>query len=174
MNWLWQVLQADYQLLLQGGAVLWCVLLVMTGLWLLLVERWLFARVSSAGLVSQWRRQWLTRDERQSWSSEQIRRQRLAGLQALLMRRLELITALIALCPMLGLLGTVTGMIQVFDVIALHGSNDVSLLAAGIAQATLPTLAGLVAALSGLIGRSLLLRAIQRRQHSLEMALEME
>jgi len=174
MNWVWEALRADQQLLVYGGSVLWGVLLVMAGLWLLLAERWLFARFASAALVNRWHQQWLGRRERRSWFAEQIRRQRLAGLHSLLQRRLELISTLIALCPMLGLLGTVTGMIQVFDVITHHGSGDARLMAAGIAQATLPTLAGLVAALSGLVGRSVLLRAIRRRQHSLALALEME
>jgi len=174
MNWLWEALRANQQLLLYGGSVLWGVLLVMTGLWLLLAERWLFARFASAALVDRWQSQWLNRRERRSWFAGQIRRQRLANLQSMLQRRLEVISSLIALCPMLGLLGTVTGMIQVFDVITRHGSSDARLMAAGIAQATLPTLAGLVAALSGLIGRSILLRAIRRRQHSLAIALEME
>ena len=52
---------------------------------------------------------------------------------------------------MLGLLGTVTGMIEVFDVMAIAGSGNVRGMAGGISKATLPTMAGMVAALSGLI-----------------------
>jgi biopolymer transport protein ExbB len=52
---------------------------------------------------------------------------------------------------MLGLLGTVTGMIEVFDVMALAGSGNSRAMAAGVSKATIPTMAGMVAALSGLI-----------------------
>ena len=68
-----------------------------------------------------------------------------------LQRGLQIIKSLVALCPMLGLLGTVTGMIEVFDVMAIAGSGNVRGMAGGISKATLPTMAGMVAALSGLI-----------------------
>jgi biopolymer transport protein ExbB len=55
-----------------------------------------------------------------------------------------------AVLPLLGLLGTVTGMIQVFDVMALTGTGNARLMAGGVSAATIPTMSGLVAALSGL------------------------
>ena len=58
---------------------------------------------------------------------------------------------LIALCPMLGLLGTVTGMIEVFDVMAIAGSGNTRAMASGVSKATIPTMAGMVAALSGMM-----------------------
>ena len=57
---------------------------------------------------------------------------------------------MVALCPMLGLLGTVTGMIEVFDVMAAGGGNTRGM-AAGVSKATLPTMAGMVAAISGML-----------------------
>ena len=65
-------------------------------------------------------------------------------------RFLSLIKVLIALCPLLGLLGTVTGMIAVFDSIAMTGNSDAKAMASGIFQATLPTMSGLVLAISAL------------------------
>ena len=63
---------------------------------------------------------------------------------------LMLIKTLVAICPMVGLLGTVTGMITVFETMATHGTGNPRLMAAGISMATVPTMAGMVAALSGL------------------------
>jgi len=51
------------------------------------------------------------------------------------------------LLPMLGLLGTVTGMIKVFEVIALHGTGDPGEMAHGISQALLTTASGLIIAI---------------------------
>jgi biopolymer transport protein ExbB len=59
------------------------------------------------------------------------------------------IKTLVAMCPLIGLLGTVTGMIGVFEVMAQQGTGNPRLMAAGISQATIPTMAGMVAALSG-------------------------
>jgi biopolymer transport protein ExbB len=44
----------------------------------------------------------------------------------------------------------VTGMISVFDVMAMTGTGNARLMASGISMATIPTMAGMVAALSGL------------------------
>jgi biopolymer transport protein ExbB len=60
-----------------------------------------------------------------------------------------MIKTLMAVLPLLGLLGTVTGMIQVFDVMAVTGTSNARLMAGGVSAATIPTMAGLVAALSG-------------------------
>jgi len=63
--------------------------------------------------------------------------------------RLKLIQTLVALCPMLGLLGTVTGMIKVFEIISLTGTSDAQNMADGVYRATIPTMSGLIVALSG-------------------------
>jgi biopolymer transport protein ExbB len=52
---------------------------------------------------------------------------------------------------MLGLLGTVTGMIEVFDVMAISGGGNTRAMASGVSKATIPTMAGMVAALSGMM-----------------------
>jgi biopolymer transport protein ExbB len=61
-----------------------------------------------------------------------------------------MIRAFVALCPLVGLLGTVTGMIQVFEVMAVLGTGNAREMASGVSAATLPTLAGMVLALSGM------------------------
>ena len=63
---------------------------------------------------------------------------------------LRLGKTLVALYPLLGLLGTVLGMIAVFDVLALNGAGNPRGMAAGVWQATLPTMAGMVLAIPGL------------------------
>lgn len=64
-----------------------------------------------------------------------------------LKRGLGLVSRLAALSPLLGLLGTVVGLVKTFDVITVYGSNDSMLLADGIGQALLTTQVGLIAAL---------------------------
>ena len=66
-----------------------------------------------------------------------------------LKQNIGLIKALIAICPLLGLMGTVTGMVSVFDVMTYSGSGNARAMAAGVSKATVPTMAGMVAALSG-------------------------
>ncbi|MEL7113512.1 MAG: MotA/TolQ/ExbB proton channel family protein, partial [Pseudomonadota bacterium] len=58
--------------------------------------------------------------------------------------------AMVALAPLLGLLGTVTGMVTVFDNMAITDGADAKALSRGVSQATIPTMAGMVASISGI------------------------
>lgn len=60
---------------------------------------------------------------------------------------LSLIKLLAAVAPLLGLLGTVTGMIATFQSITVFGTSDPKLMASGISQALITTVLGLVAAI---------------------------
>ena len=62
-----------------------------------------------------------------------------------------IIQTLIALRPVLGLLGTVTGMIEVFDVVSFFGTGNARALASGITKATLPTMTGMAISIVGLL-----------------------
>ena len=79
-----------------------------------------------------------------------IRQAMLSEISLRLHQHLPWIKSLIAVCPLLGLLGTVTGMIQVFDTIAVLGHGNPRAMASGISMATIPTMAGMVVTLSGL------------------------
>ena len=71
--------------------------------------------------------------------------------KALVTKDFYIIQTLIALCPVLGLLGTVTGMIEVFDVVSFFGTGNARALAAGITKATLPTMVGMTISIMGLL-----------------------
>ena len=64
-----------------------------------------------------------------------------------MMKNMLVITTFIALLPLMGLLGTVTGMIQVFDVMANLGSGNPRAMANGVSAATLPTMSGMLVAI---------------------------
>lgn len=76
-----------------------------------------------------------------------------AGRQVVheLERYLNTLGTIAAASPLLGLLGTVFGMINVFTAITMHGNNNPSYLAGGIAQALITTAAGLSVAIPALI-----------------------
>ena len=66
-------------------------------------------------------------------------------------RYLNTLGTIAAITPLLGLLGTVFGMIEVFNVISVRGSGDAQLLAGGISQALITTAAGLTVAIPTLL-----------------------
>jgi biopolymer transport protein ExbB len=87
---------------------------------------------------------------------------------------IAMIQTLVALCPLLGLMGTVTGMITVFQVMAASGSGNVRAMAAGVSQATIPTMAGMVGALSGVLLITLISRRAASEVEFLEDSLTMD
>ncbi|MDA9558203.1 MotA/TolQ/ExbB proton channel family protein [Vibrio sp.] len=76
--------------------------------------------------------------------------------QAQLERGLSMLKLFAALAPMLGLLGTVTGMIETFQVITQYGNADPKVMAGGISTALITTVLGLVAAMPLLFAHNIL------------------
>jgi biopolymer transport protein ExbB len=67
-------------------------------------------------------------------------------------RYLDALGTVAAITPLLGLLGTVIGMVKVFAAITTHGVGNPTVLAGGIAEALITTAAGLTVAIPSLIG----------------------
>ncbi|MFV0573994.1 MAG: MotA/TolQ/ExbB proton channel family protein [Vibrio sp.] len=155
----------------KGGAVLWWLAAVVCLCWILIIERILFLTLSYRHLKASWVAQWKQRSEHDSWYALAQKEGMLQQAHVMLTKHLDFIKALVALCPMLGLLGTVTGMITVFDLMALSGSSDPKLMASGISMATLPTMAGMVAALAGMFAHSRLVKVATRKELHLEQQL---
>ena len=88
--------------------------------------------------------------ERSSWCSRQIRRATISRMSDAMTANLILLRALVPLAPLLGLVGTVSGMIEVFDSMALRGVVDARTMASGVSHAMICTMTGLAVSLSGL------------------------
>lgn len=157
-----------------GGDVLWAILAVTIWLWCLILERyWFFLR--EFPLFRRHRVEaWSDADDRSSWYARQRRRQLYSQVDCEMLRNLKLIGALIALLPMLGLLGTVTGMIQVFDVMAFMGSGNPRAMADGVSAATIPTMAGMVISLLAIPFATELNRRYQREKRRLSSAMPLD
>jgi biopolymer transport protein ExbB len=152
----------------KGGNVLWLIALLVFFMWTLIFERlWYFSsswKADRAQFVANWE----GRGERRSWNAKQIRMRLLSTSRELINDNMNVIATCVALCPLLGLLGTVTGMIEVFNVMAVTGGGDAKSMAGGVEKSTIPTMAGMVAALSGLFANTYLQRVASREQQLLE------
>ncbi len=149
MIWFYDALASIRSFLDLGGDVLYAIMLVLFLMWTFILERlWYFYRVhpdEKRATVSTWE----ARADTQSWYAKRIRDEMISNTSIALNSNIGLIKALIAICPLLGLMGTVTGMVSVFDVMTYSGSGNARAMAAGVSMATVPTMAGMVAALSG-------------------------
>lgn len=150
-----------------GGGVLWLISGLLMVMWALVFERFIYLRGCYPGVVAGAISSWETRSERTSWQAHMIREQLISEVSQQLERNMPLIKTCVALAPLLGLLGTVTGMIEVFEVMAISGSGNARSMAAGVSKATVPTMAGMVAALSGVAMQTWLSKKIAVEQEQL-------
>lgn len=137
------------EFLASGGAVLSVIVVVLFFLWTLILERLIYLNTifpKEARLVIA---QWDARQDTTSWHAQRIREAWVSEASRRLRAGIPLIKTLVMICPMLGLLGTVLGMIEVFTALSFEGTGNPRSMASGISKATIPTMAGMVAALSG-------------------------
>jgi len=106
------------------------------------------------------------REERNSWGASAIREKLVSETRLKIDQNMPMIKTLIAVCPFFGLLGTVTGMIEVFSALAITGGGDAKAMAGGVSRATVPTMAGMVVALSGVFA-NMYLSSVSQRENSL-------
>ena len=150
-----------------GVSVLRVVAAVTFGMWVLILERYWYLSWVHPKLAARVQRKWDARPDHGSWNEKKKKKMLLTEVDLELDRGLQIIRSLVALCPMLGLIGTVTGIIEVFDVMAIAGTGNVRCMAGGVSRATLPTMAGMVAALSGLIFSVQLERRAKRESQNM-------
>lgn len=151
-----------------GGNVLVFIMIVNIVLLGLIYERFLYYRTTYRQLEVQTVNIWNARSDQKSWTARKIREQLISVARIGANKNIGFIKALVALAPLLGLVGTVTGMVEVFDVMAITGSGNARAMAAGISKATLPTMAGLVTAVSGIAFITVLERRSERVVEELE------
>lgn len=157
-----------------GGDILMIITIVTFILWSLIFERFLYIKNEYPDYEKSVLERWNSRLDKNSWSALRVREQMVSEAGLLLYKRITLIKTLVAICPLLGLMGTVTGMINVFDVMGLVGNSNTRLMASGISLATIPTMAGMVASLSGLYFENLLAGKARKSKHVLAEKLSYE
>ncbi|SNY51696.1 outer membrane transport energization protein ExbB [Arsukibacterium tuosuense] len=150
-----------------GGNVLYVVAVVLFIMWFLMLERYWYVSAVFPKIKKDIIAKWDARADTTSWYAHKIRDTWISEATNDLDQRMLLIKTLVAMCPLVGLLGTVTGMIAVFDIMATQGTGNPRTMAAGISMATIPTMAGMVAALSGLFFSSRLETKVKREKADL-------
>ncbi len=138
------------QLIEAGGPIVWWILYSSIALWTLVVERmWYFSRTlprqTHAALAL-----WFARTDHKSWRAHKIRERLISTLTTEMNANMPLLRVMVPLAPLLGLLGTVVGMLEVFDAMSARGQADARTLADGVSQAMVCTMTGLCVSIAGL------------------------
>jgi biopolymer transport protein ExbB len=138
------------ELVAGGGPFVMWIFLCGVLLWTLIFERyWYFTQVlphEAEEALDTWQK----RHDHASWSARNIRKMMISRLNAAMTANLPLMRVLVPLSPLLGLIGTVSGMLEVFESMALRGSADARTMASGVSHAMICTMSGLAVSITGL------------------------
>jgi len=157
-----------------GGPVLYLIALLLLVMWFMILERIFYFRGPHKTAVKDAIDAWEARSERRSWAAHRVREELVSSVAVKMRNNLAMIQACVALAPLFGLLGTVTGMIEVFQVMAINGTSNARAMAGGVSRATVPTMAGMVAALSGLFLSFWLQRKYEQERELLDEHLTLD
>jgi len=156
-----------------GGDVLWLIATATFLMWCLIFERVWYIQTEHKRDVGRALTLWESRGERNSWYARRIREKLISEVNIRVSLNMNLIKTFISLLPLLGLLGTVTGMVQVFEAMTYAGGNARSM-ASGVSAATIPTMSGMVATLSGVFANTWLTSKVASESDYMEDTLTMD
>ena len=164
---------ADLQAFLdRGGPVLIVIMAATFFMWALILERLFYFRFAHKQVAAEAIAEWRARSDRKSTFAHWVKDKLVSEVRAKAEQNVQLTKAMVALAPLLGLLGTVTGMVAVFDVMAITNGADAKAMSAGVSRATIPTMAGMVASLSGIMFTSGMDRRVNRSVQWVEDEME--
>ena len=156
----------------QGGSVLLVLFFTIALLIYLALKKALFIFLDFPALSKSAEQTWSRVKYATKNEKEFLHRYLISDLNMNLDKGMSLFKTLIALCPLLGLLGTVTGMIQVFDVMSFFGTGNAKLMSSGISKATIPTMVGMIGSLVGIYFNSVLENKIKKKKQFVLAAAE--
>lgn len=157
----------------KGGVILYPLTLVIFTIWLIAIERFLYIRRVHYKNVAEVKAYWENKPFVSNWCQVQIRNSLMVSLRERLRVGLPTVRALVTICPLLGLLGTVVGMISVFEIMAQGNSGSPRAMASGISLATIPTMAGMIGAISGFAIISVMESRIAEEEKQLDQKLKL-
>ena len=150
------ILDAVSSFMDRGGPVLNVIAGLLLVKWSLVFERIWYLNTTHKRNVKTTLANWNARSDTKSWSAHHIRNMMISRISLDVRNTMPIIEVLVTICPLLGLIGTVTGMITVFFTMAVSGGGDAK------------TMAGMVGAISGIFAYNYLKGKIDRDLELLE------
>jgi biopolymer transport protein ExbB len=161
--WLDELVFAFVEFLDKGGLVLWGILFLSFYLFALISQRFIYLLLEARKLEAEL----IDSLKKNNIFYELVRLEFIAKEK--FFKHESLIKVTIAMLPLFGLLGTVSGMIEVFDVMAIFGNSNPRLMASGVSKAIIPTMSGMaIAVLSILTMYIVKTLANKRMNHTLK------
>tara|TARA_Y100000748_G_C15388752_1_gene446684 strand:+ start:10 stop:519 length:510 start_codon:yes stop_codon:yes gene_type:complete len=138
------------ELFLRGGPVLYVLFFVTLIIFYILIEKYRFIFFNSESWLKLKLSEFKKEFPPETTDYKFVESVLLASVSRESKTNIKMLEGLISMCPMIGLLGTVYGMIEVFEVLSFLGTGNPRAMSSGVAMATIPTMSGMVITLFGL------------------------
>ena len=152
------------ELFIRGGPVLYILFGLTFLIFTLLIDKYVFIFIQSKKWVNEKFNQFVKLNPPSETKYKFVESTLISNVKRKTASNIKVLDGLIGMCPMIGLLGTVYGMIEVFEVLAVLGTGNPRAMSTGVAKATIPTMAGMTIALSGLFFKFDLANKVERYQ----------
>ena len=133
-----------------GGLFVFFIFMSGVLMWALIIERLWYFKLILPRQAKKVEAEWRARADHTSWCARQIRQTMISRLNAAMTAGFPVMQVLVPMAPLLGLIGTVSGMLDVFDSMALRGNADAKSMASGVSAAMICTMTGLAVSITGL------------------------
>tara|TARA_X000000950_G_C13892060_1_gene651276 strand:+ start:347 stop:856 length:510 start_codon:yes stop_codon:yes gene_type:complete len=132
------------ELFIRGGPVLYVLFFISFLIFFIFVNKYLFIYFEKSEWFSQKLEKFIDENPPENFNLKQVQKTYISELNRISNTNIRLLDGLIGMCPMIGLLGTVYGMIEVFEVLSFLGTGNPRAMSSGVAKATIPTMASMV------------------------------
>lgn len=138
------------ELFIRGGPVLYVLFFITILIFYILIDKYNFLLLNSKNWSNNQLSKFKEEFPPENTDYKIVDRVLLPLITRKFKSNIKILQGLISMCPMIGLLGTVYGMIEVFEVLSFLGTGNPRAMSSGVAMATIPTMAGMVITLFGL------------------------
>ena len=138
------------ELFLRGGPVLYVLFFITLIIFYILIDKYRFIFFNSESWLKLKLSEFKKEFPPETTDYKFVESVLLAAVSRESKTNIKMLEGLISMCPMIGLLGTVYGMIEVFEVLSFLGTGNPRAMSSGVAMATIPTMSGMVITLFGL------------------------
>ena len=141
------------ELIARGGPVLYLLFILTLIIFYILFNKYFFVKKKKKVWTSSKLEEYVTKNPPETTKLFFVEKTFISEFRRDSFANIKLLDGLIGMCPMIGLLGTVYGMIEVFEVLSFLGTGNPRAMSSGVAKATIPTMASMVITLFGLYFR---------------------
>ena len=149
MYFFYDISDSLFQFFQRGGDVLYLIFILAFVISFLMFEKIWYLKFEHEDVIDSIVEDWKERTDKTSFNSLAVREMMISSVSSRINKNVDLVKVCVMVAPLFGLFGTITGMIEVFYLLAVTGGGDAKAMAGGVSKAIIPPMAGLAVALIG-------------------------